>query len=96
MIAASLALYFNWWYATDQDRLVAPGLDPHIRASIVKRLLIGPGIYLIAIVLSFWSPPASFAVFVMTAAFYVVSQLLPSVIPSYLPPPTSSEEGSAK
>jgi uncharacterized membrane protein len=79
MIAASLALYLNWWYATSHDRLVPANLDPRIRTSIVRRLLTGPVIYLIAILLSFWSPPLSFLVFVITAVFYVVSQLLPSV-----------------
>jgi uncharacterized membrane protein len=77
MIAASLALYLNWWYATSHDRLISPDLDAGIRASIVRRVLIGPSIYLIAIVLSFWSPPLSFVIFVITAAFYVVSQLFP-------------------
>lgn len=77
MVVASLAMYLNWRYATNHHRLVAADIDPHIIKSIVKRLLIGPCIYLGAIALSFWSPPASFAVFVMMAVLYVISQLVP-------------------
>lgn len=74
LLAAGLAFYFNYWYATANHRLVDPDLDE--RAIVIgrRRNLVIPVVSLVAIGLSFVSPQYS------TLAY----ALIPFILAKYL------------
>ncbi|HWY79160.1 MAG TPA: TMEM175 family protein [Candidatus Sulfotelmatobacter sp.] len=74
-IICLVLLYFHWWYATHKHRLIAENLKHRVIRLVKIRLLFSIVMYLIGILLSYFSPAVSLIIF-------VIIQLL-SVIPSY-------------
>jgi uncharacterized membrane protein len=71
LIVVSLLLYWHWRYATDQHRLVDADLDPHIVRLAARRILMGPVIYLAAIVASLLSATASLAIYLVAPLIFI-------------------------
>jgi uncharacterized membrane protein len=78
MILATLALHLGWRYAVYRHRLVRPDLSPLAIRQAHRRLLIGPPFYLLGIGIAFYSPHASFVVYVLMAILYVLAGIIPS------------------
>jgi uncharacterized membrane protein len=78
MIFASVTLHISWRYAVRGHRLVGPGLSDLVMKQAHVRLLLGPPIYLLGIGVAFYSPHASFILYVLMAILYVVAGIVPS------------------
>ncbi len=75
LIVIGLVLYLQWWYATGGNRLTEREIDPLLVRRAARRILIGPVLYLLAIVLAFAGPagPAlSLALYVLVPVLYIV------------------------
>jgi len=71
LAATGLALYFVWWYATRQHRLVEKDLDPHIVTLAQNRTLIGPVVSLIGIGFSFLDTRISLVLYLLLIPFFI-------------------------
>jgi uncharacterized membrane protein len=71
LVACSLALYLNYWYALSHG-LMGPQAHPALVESLKKRILIGTGIYLAATLLAFVDTRISLTIFVLISLFYIV------------------------
>jgi uncharacterized membrane protein len=69
-----IAIAFNlvWRYAAHKNRLLHPSLDVDKIAALTKCYRFGPLYYLAALVLGFFSAPASVAVCMLLAAYFAV------------------------
>jgi uncharacterized membrane protein len=72
LIATALTMQLLWFYSTRRE-LVAVSLDEEVLARINRRLLLGPGLYLIAIAFGFLSTDISFGIYVISLAYYVIA-----------------------
>jgi uncharacterized membrane protein len=77
MILASLTLHAAWRYAVHNHRLVKPDLSLSAIRQAHRRLLVGPPFYALGIGVAFYSPHASYLVYVLMAALYVVAGIVP-------------------
>lgn len=64
--------YVQWWYAAKDHRLIDPDLDPTFITIMSRRSLVGPILYLIAVVLSFVSTDASLVMYIGIPLYYLV------------------------
>lgn len=72
MILIGLSLYLHWAYATSGGRLTVGDLDPRFVSTVKHVILIGPVVYVLAIVLSFVSTTISLALFGLVNLFYII------------------------
>lgn len=77
MILATLALNIGWRYAVHHHRLVKPDLDVRIIRRAHRRLLLGQPIYLLGIGVAFYSPHASYLIYVVVAILFVLAGIIP-------------------
>jgi hypothetical protein len=68
-----IALMINvlWWYVR-RGGLVAPELDPRLVAGTTRRLLLGPPLYALALLLASFSFQASMAVYLVIGLIYTL------------------------
>jgi uncharacterized membrane protein len=59
LIAIGMILLWHWTYATHRHRLVDPELDDRMIRSVIRRILIGPALFTLAIASSSFSAVAS-------------------------------------
>lgn len=78
MTAISLVLYAQWWYATRGRHLVDNDLDPAVIAYGRLRLLVGPLVYLVAVIISFATPEASLFVYLAAPILYAFHDVIGS------------------
>jgi uncharacterized membrane protein len=78
MIVATLTLHLGWLYATRRNRLVRSDLSRHSIRQAHVRLLIGPPVYVLGIVIAFSSPHSAYVVYVLMAILYVVAGIIPN------------------
>lgn len=71
LIITGIFLYWHWWYATKNHRLVAADLDHKIIAIAKFRILIGIIFYMVAIAVSFVSIKTSIVMFVILPVLYM-------------------------
>lgn len=77
----NLTLYFQWSYGIKQARLLERDLPQEVKKEARMLFLLSPVVYTIAIIISFYQPWISIAIFVITPVLY----LLPNKIDKYLP-----------
>jgi uncharacterized membrane protein len=72
MILIGLVLFFHWIYATTNYRLIHSDTDPKLIRSVVNVILMGPVVYLVAIIVSFFSPIISLILFFVVNFLYIM------------------------
>jgi uncharacterized membrane protein len=72
LIAASLTLYVVFWYSTTHRRLMDKNFHEHMRILARRRLLVGPLVYLVAILVSFVDTRISLALYATTPIYYIL------------------------
>lgn len=72
MIAIGLTLALHWWYATAKRRHVDPDVHPGLVRAAMSRVLMGPLLYMVAIVLSFFSPEWSLGLCALVPILYIL------------------------
>jgi uncharacterized membrane protein len=72
LIAIGLVLLWHWMYATQRHRLVDPELDDRMIRFVIRRILIGPVLFTLAIALSSLSAVASLALYVVAPLIYLL------------------------
>lgn len=70
-IACSLALALIWWYANHVSPVVWPRINPAVTRSMMLRILLGAGLSLAAIGVSFLNVRLAHAVFLATPLLYI-------------------------
>lgn len=71
LIANGLLLYTTWWYVTSGHRLVEKTLDPHIVTTVKKRILVGPAVFSLGILVSFFDTRVSVILYMLVIPFYI-------------------------
>jgi uncharacterized membrane protein len=73
-----IAVFFNvmWWYAAKNRRLISPTADPALIQNINSSFRFGPLLYLLALVLAFFSVPLSLGLHLALAIFYAFTGLI--------------------
>ena len=77
----NLTLYAQWSYGIKHPVLLERELPQEVKKEARVLFLLSPVVYTIAIIISFWLPQVSLAIFVITPLVY----LLPNKIDKYLP-----------
>lgn len=72
LIAIGMILLWHWSYATHRHRLVDPELDDRMIRSVIRRILIGPALFTLAIASSSFSAVASLVLYVVAPLIYVL------------------------
>jgi uncharacterized membrane protein len=72
LIAIGLTLALHWWYATNEARHVDPDIHPRLVRGGMKRTLMAPLIYLIAIALSFVRAELSLILYALVPILYIL------------------------
>jgi uncharacterized membrane protein len=72
LIAIGLTLSLHWWYATAETRHVDPDIHPNLVRSAMKRTLMAPLIYVIAIALSFFKAELSLILYALVPILYIL------------------------
>jgi len=72
LIVIGLVLALQWWYATSNHRLTDEDLDPLLVRRAMRRILVGPLAYLLAISISFASPALSLAIYALVPLLYIL------------------------
>ena len=81
LIFCSVAVFWIWTYATKHRQLTEAAIPAKMQCDVRRHLLIAPALYLLAIVLAFWWPIASIAIYIVVPIFYIV----PNRIDMHLP-----------
>lgn len=71
LIAIGLILYWNWYYATDGHRLIDSDVSRQVITYAARRILIGPTAFSLAVLVSFFSAPASLLIYALGPLFYL-------------------------
>lgn len=71
LIAIGLTLALHWWYATNR-RHVDPDIRPGLVRAAMFRVLMGPLLYLLGIVISFFSTELSLALYALVPVLYIL------------------------
>ncbi|CAN5202214.1 hypothetical protein BH09BAC2_BH09BAC2_19750 [soil metagenome] len=77
----NLTLFFQWRYGCSKPSLLHREIPAEVRKEATFLFLLSPVVYFFAIVISFFIPWISIAIFIVTPLFY----LLPNKIDKYLP-----------
>lgn len=72
LTAASLSLYTVSWYCTSNRRMVDKNLSQHVVNLAARRILMGPLVYSVAILLSFVDTRISLVLYAITPIYYVI------------------------
>ncbi len=72
LVVVGITLYLVWWYASARHRLVDPDLEPATIRIATRRILTGPLVYLIAIVISPVSLPLTLIVYAAVPLLYIL------------------------
>ena len=72
LIAIGLMLYATFWYATVHHHLVDEDLDAALIRNGRRRILLGPSLSAVAIVLAFFEPLASLAAYVLFPVLFIL------------------------
>lgn len=72
LIAAGLSLYVLLWYSNSNNRLVDKQHDRHLLSLARRRILVGPLVYLVAILLSFIDTRISLTLYAITPIYYIL------------------------
>jgi uncharacterized membrane protein len=72
LIASGLLLFGQFRYAAGRGQLFDPDIDPAFIAAGLRRILMGPKIYLAAAILSFFSPTLSLLLCILTPMLYMI------------------------
>jgi uncharacterized membrane protein len=72
LAVAGLVLDSIWGYATHHFRLVEQSMDPDLVIFVHRRVLLAPVLYVLAIVISFWSLTAAKVLFAVVVVVYIV------------------------
>lgn len=75
---AALVLYANWKYALRKN--LARAVPPELQREAEKYMLFAPAIYLLAILLSFWSTTASVLIYLLTPILYIIPSRLDELL----------------
>ena len=76
IIALSLALCLQWWYATRKHRLVGRDLEPEIVRKGLQRTFGAAVIYACAVLLALFNPTISLIVYAVIPFFYILPSRL--------------------
>jgi len=71
LIANGLLLYATWWYVTSGQRLVEKDLDPHIVTTVKRRILVGPAVFSLGMLVSFFDTRVSVILYMLVIPFYI-------------------------
>ena len=71
LILAELLLFLHWWYATRDHHLLGQRIEPGVRIMVVRRILTPAVLYVIAILISFFSVQVSIIIDVIVPIIYV-------------------------
>jgi uncharacterized membrane protein len=72
LIAIGLTLALHWWYATAENRHVDPDTHPSLVRGAMKRTLMAPCVYVIAIALSFFRTDLSLVLYALVPVLYIL------------------------
>lgn len=72
MIAVGLILQLHWWYATRGRRLVSPDLEEGFVRSVSHVILLGPAVYLVAMLLGWISTTLALALYLLVNLIYIL------------------------
>jgi len=72
LIGAGMSLYVLFWYSNSNNRLVSKDQDERLVRLARRRILAGPLIYSIAVLLSFLDPRISLALYAITPIYYIL------------------------
>lgn len=78
LILAATVLYANWMYAVSRN--LAREVPSEIRREAEKYMLFAPAVYLLAILLSFWSTTASVIIYLVTPVLYILPSRLDQLL----------------
>ncbi len=71
LIANGLLLYATWWYVTSGQRLVEKDLDPHVITTVKRRILVGPAVFSLGMLVSFFDTRVSVILYMLVIPFYI-------------------------
>ncbi len=77
----NLTLYAQWVYGKGRPTLLHREVPEEVRKEARLLFLLSPVVYSIAVLISFFAPASSIAIFIATPVIY----LLPSKLDKYLP-----------
>ena len=79
LMLTGLMLDLIWWYATRNQRLVDPEIDPDLVIFVHRRVLIAPVLYFISIGIAFISPLLTKLIFIAVIVIYIVPSSLDQI-----------------
>jgi uncharacterized membrane protein len=72
MMAVGLILQLQWWYATRGRRLVNPDLEEGFVRSVSHVILLGPAVYVVAVLLGWVSTTVALVLFLLVNVIYIL------------------------
>ena len=72
MMALGLILQLHWWYATRGRRLVSPDLEESFVRSVSHVILLGPAVYVVAMLLGWVSTTLALVLFLLVNLIYIL------------------------
>jgi uncharacterized membrane protein len=86
MAMLALAVMFNlvWRYAGRRQRLIRSDCDPELVRKVLNSYLVGPAIYMIGLVLSFFAPIVSLVIFLLVPVGYLFEGPIAKVDAAFL------------
>ena len=75
---SGLAFYFMWRYATRNPHLLKKPMDPRVRRSMDRRVLVAPGLSLLGVLVSLISLPLGRLIFLAIPLFYLKNWIVDS------------------
>ncbi len=80
LFAASLVFNLIWLHASYQKHLVDKNLDQKIISLASRLILVAPIVYLIAVLLAFYNPLFSIAVYIFIPIFYIIPSAVDQLV----------------
>ncbi len=72
LIVAGFFMFIHWWYATRDNHLLGQKIESATRRVVSRRILTPPALYLLAIVMSFFSVQLSIVIDILVPIVYVL------------------------
>ncbi|NDJ60356.1 MAG: DUF1211 domain-containing protein [Chloroflexi bacterium] len=72
LIAVGLVLYAHWMYASRDSHLLESPINPEVKRTVIRRILLPPVLYIIAIIFSFISVEVSIFIDILVPVLYVL------------------------
>ncbi len=76
VFATGLSFFIMKWYAVDHGRLTDPAYGDDLFRQTLLRILIGPILYCIAIIVAFFCPSLSIVIYVLVPLIYIFPEKL--------------------